>query len=409
MRSRTARVRSSAKRRGGQPWARLLVLAGVVAGLAFSCTRLPAQRPAERPSVSPSPPAAASPQPSEAASWEDVDPQAAALRAKVLEALPEGARWRPEGAQERREGALRWRHVRYRVVLPTGANVKATTGALVEAAEQASGVLLASRPKGAGQVLEIGLEHQVRVLPVLQVQLVPSRAESSAQARVAVVLDDAGMRLEELERALRVGRPLSLAILPGLPSSEELARRAREAGLEVLLHLPMEPEDPELASRMGKLAVRVGMGEEDIARTVRAALRSVPGAVGVNNHMGSRATADPRVVRAVLRVVREEDLFFLDSRTTSKSSAEAVAKELGVPALRRAVFLDHDPSPEAVRAQVRRLVQEALREGSAVGIGHANRPHTAEILAEMAPEVERAGVRWVFASELARSQSSRRP
>lgn len=331
-----------------------------------------------------------------------MEPQAAALRAKVLQTLPPGTRWEVEGTEQRQDGAVRWRHARYRAVLPADANVKAATGAAVEAAEEAGGVLLASRPEGTGQVLEIGLEHGGKVLPVLRLRLSPRADGGPPLARVAVVLDDAGMRLDELDRALRIGRPVALAILPGLPHSEELARRAREAGLEVLLHLPMEPEDPALAARMGDLAVRVSMDDEDIRRTVRAALRAVPGAVGVNNHMGSRATADPRVVKAVLQVVHEEGLLFLDSRTTPNSAADAVAREVGVRALRRAVFLDNDPSPEAVRAQVRKLAQQALRSGQAVAIGHANRPHTAEVLAEMVPELERAGVRLVPLSELAR-------
>jgi hypothetical protein len=332
----------------------------------------------------------------------DVEPEASSFRGKVLQALPPEARWEAVDSEPRTDGVLSWRHARYRVVLPPGTNVKAATGALVKAAEDAGGVLLASRPEGAGQVLELGLEHQGKVLPVLQLRLVAEQGHQIVRARVAVVLDDAGMRLEELDRALRVGRPVTLAVLPGLPHSAELARRARAAGLEVLLHLPMEPEDPELAARMGDLAVRVDMSDEEIGHTVRTALQGVPGAVGVNNHMGSKATADRRVVRAVLRVLREEGLFFLDSRTTPNSTAEVAAKELGVRVARRAVFLDNDPSPEAVRAQVRKLVERALREGTAVGIGHANRPHTAEVLAEMVAEVEQAGVQLVPVSQLAR-------
>jgi polysaccharide deacetylase 2 family uncharacterized protein YibQ len=291
------------------------------------------------------------------------------------------------------------------VVLPTGANLKVATGSLVKAAEDAGGALLASRPEGRGQVLEFGVEHGGRVLPVLQVRLGFSSKVASNEsrgARVAVVLDDAGMHLEELDRVLRIGRPVTLAILPGLPHSLELAHRAREAGVDVLLHLPMEPEDPSLARLLGEFGVRVDMSEEEIAQAVRAALRAVPGAVGVNNHMGSRATADPRVVGAVLRVLREEGLFFLDSRTTPRSSVEAVAKSLGVPTAHRSVFLDNDPSPEAVRGQARRLAELALREGSAVGIGHANRRHTVEILAEMVGELERRGVQLVPLRELVR-------
>ncbi len=287
-----------------------------------------------------------------------------------------------------------------RVSLPQGANVKVITGILVQAAEDAGGVLVASRPERGGQVLEFGVEHAGFVLPVLRVLLEPRMERTTAQ--VAIVLDDAGMHLTELERALGVGRPVALAILPGLPNSQELARRAAAAGLEVLVHLPMEPEDVHQAGRLGPLAVRVEMSEEEISEVVRQALRAVPGAVGLNNHMGSRATRDPRVMRAVLRVVREHGLFFLDSRTTPASSVEQVAREVGVPSLRRAVFLDNDPSPEAVRLQLRRLGEEALRQGSAVGIGHVNRPHTAEVVAEMVAELERTGVRFVPLRDLVR-------
>lgn len=319
----------------------------------------------------------------------------------MLEALPQGTRWESVAAQPRREGSLRWRHVRYRAVLPPGANMKLATGSLVKAAEDTGGAVLASRPEGEGQLLEFGLESHGQVLPVLQLRLLPAPSKGKLEGRVAVVLDDAGMRLEELEEALRIGRPVALAILPGLPHSQELARRAQRAGLEVLLHLPMEPEDPLLAQQMGEFGVRIAMSDQEIQQTVRAALRAVPGVVGMNNHMGSKATADPRVVKAVLRVVAEEGLFFLDSRTTGNSSVEGVAKSLPVRWVARSVFLDHNPDPEAVRDQVRRLVRFARQEGFAVAIGHANRPHTALVLAEMVEEMERAGVKLVPISQLA--------
>ncbi|MCS7234547.1 MAG: divergent polysaccharide deacetylase family protein [Armatimonadota bacterium] len=378
----------------------LVLVAGLLAGLAFACSQRPPQQagpPTPRPEQTPLP----SPSPTLAARA-DVEPEASGFRGKVLQALPPDARWQAVASERRTDGALSWRHTRYRVVLPPRVNVKAATGALVKAAEDAGGVLLASRPDGTGQVVELGLEHQGKVLPVLQVRLVAGQGQPTVRALVAVVLDDAGMRLEELDRALRVGRPVALAVLPGLPRSAELARRAREAGLEVLLHLPMEPEDPALAARIGEPAVRVDMSDDEIARAVRTALQEVPGAVGVNNHMGSKATANGRVVRAVLRVLREEGLFFLDSRTTPRSFAEVVAKELGVRVARRAVFLDNDPSPEAVRAQVRKLIAHAIRDGTAVGIGHANRPYTAEVLAEMVAELEGAGVQLVPVGQLAR-------
>ncbi|MDR5709779.1 MAG: divergent polysaccharide deacetylase family protein [Armatimonadota bacterium] len=291
----------------------------------------------------------------------------------------------------RTDGEVRWPWARYRAQLPPGRNVKAVLGQLVHEVERGGGVLLGSRPEGAGQVVEFGMEYRGRLLPVLRLRLVPSEP-SVLRPRVAFILDDAGGRLEELDRAVRIGRPVALAILPGLPYSTELARRASQAGLDVLLHLPMEPEDPEKARAMGPGGIYGEMSEEEIARVVRSHLDRLPGVVGVNNHMGSRGTSDPRVVRAVMRVVQERGLFFVDSRTSPRSVAERVAEELKVPIAVRSVFLDNDPDPEAIRQQVRRAVAIARRRGSTLAIGHINRPHTAEVLQEMVPEMEGEGV-----------------
>ncbi len=327
---------------------------------------------------------------------------ALALRRTVLDALPGQARAEQLAEEVRGDSAVRWAWASYRIHLPSEANLKEVLGQLVHAAEQSGGVLVTSRPVGSAQVVEFGIEHRGRILPVLRMQLVQEKARKPPSAKVAIVLDDAGASLivlddagaslEELDRALGIGRPVALAILPSLPASTELARRASEAGLEVLLHLPMEPEDPAKAHLMGPGGVYGEMSEEAIARVVRANLDQLPGVVGINNHMGSRGTADPRVLRAVMRVIKERGLFFVDSRTTPRSAAEPVARELGVPLAVRSVFLDHDPAPEAIRQQVRRLVDLARRQGSALAIGHINRPHTAEVLREMVPEMEAGGV-----------------
>jgi polysaccharide deacetylase 2 family uncharacterized protein YibQ len=336
----------------------------------------------------------------------DIDPQAQTLRQEVLAVLPAGAEAQPRAEETRDEGTLRWRHIVYAVELPAGTNVKVVTGDLVRAAEEAGGVLVASRPDGTGQVVEIGLEADGKVLPVLRVHLRPRAGaiEPFAQPRVAIILDDAGGNLNDLSRAAAIGRPVALAILPGLPHSTEIARQAAERGLEVMLHQPMEPEDARKVELMGPGGVHAEMTDEQIVRVVARNLDGVPGAVGVNNHMGSRGTADARIVRAVLRVVRERGLFFVDSRTSARSVAHQVAEEMGVPFAARAVFLDNTTEPEAIRAQVRRLILVAKERGSAIAIGHANRPNTAEIVREMVAEIEAAGVRIVPVAEIVGSR-----
>lgn len=217
--------------------------------------------------------------------------------------------------------------------------------------------------------------------------------------RVAIVFDDAGGALAEVEDIIAIGRPVTVAVLPGLRYSAEIAQRAQAEGLEVILHLPLEPLDGTKA--LGPGGVRVTMGEAEIQAAVRAGLASVPGASGVSNHMGSRATADRRVMRAVMVVARERSLFFLDSRTTPHSVAGAVATEAGVRSAARTVFLDNENDPAAIRREIRHLIETALRHGEAVAIAHAQRL-TPRLVAEMLPEFDRAGIALVPISALTR-------
>lgn len=222
---------------------------------------------------------------------------------------------------------------------------------------------------------------------------------AEAGPRVAIIFDDAGGSLEDVEEIIAIGRPVTVAVLPGLAYSSEVARRAVAAGLEVLLHLPLEANADN--EKLGPGAVRVAMSDEEIKTTVRAGLASVPGAIGVNNHMGSRGTADRRVMRAVLEVVRERRLMFVDSRTTADTVAESLAVEMGVPAARRHIFLDNTDDEEAIRREVQRLISLARTQGEAIAIGHAQRL-TPRVVAQMRDEFDRRGVRVVPLSTLVR-------
>ena len=232
------------------------------------------------------------------------------------------------------------------------------------------------------------------------------RAAHPAAYMVAIVFDDAGGSLTDVEEIIAIGRPVAVAVLPGLTYSTEVARRAQAAGLEVLLHLPVEPHED--AKAMGPGGVMVGMSDAEIQSTVRAGLATVPGAVGVNNHMGSKGTADRRVVRAILEVVREQQLFFLDSRTTVDTVVEPVAAELGVPAGRRLLFLDNEEDEDAIKQQVRRLIALAKERGAAIAIGHAQRI-TSRVVAAMLAELDREGVAIVPVSTLVRARKTVSP
>lgn len=222
-------------------------------------------------------------------------------------------------------------------------------------------------------------------------------ATAETVGRVAIIFDDAGSSLEDLEEIIALGRPVTVAVLPGLRFSAAVAERARSAGLEVILHLPVEADDA--SKDLGPGGITVSMSDAEIETRVRAALTAVPGAVGVNNHMGSKGTADERVMRAVLRVVKERNLLFVDSVTSSRTVAGQVAREMGIRTASREVFLDNEDETADIRAQLRRVITIARRRGDAVAIGHAQRL-TAQVLKEMLGEFDTAGIQLVPVSAL---------
>ena len=212
------------------------------------------------------------------------------------------------------------------------------------------------------------------------------------------MIDDLGNDPAAVRRISRWPYPVTGAVLPDLPGSAPAARELEESGKEVLLHLPMEPHGyPDV--RPGPGVVLRSQSEEEIGRTLETDLASVPGAVGVNNHMGSAATADARVMRAVAGVLARRGLFFVDSRTTDATVARAAAERARVPSASRRVFLDDVATDGGVREALEDLVAKARREGAAIAIGH---PYaiTLAVLERELPRLASREVELVRVSEL---------
>jgi hypothetical protein len=216
---------------------------------------------------------------------------------------------------------------------------------------------------------------------------------------VAIVIDDIGFEAQPVRELAGLGLPLTFAVLPRQRYSRSLAAELRARGHEVILHLPMEPRGYP-ARDPGAGAVDGGMDAGEVAAAVDRDLREVPQAVGVNNHMGSRATADSRVMREVLEVVRRHGLYFLDSRTTRDTVAFQMARSMGIPAVERTIFLDDRREASYIEGQVRGLLRRARQEGSAVAIGHPD-PVTVQVLRRSLGLLRSADIRVVPASELA--------
>lgn len=230
--------------------------------------------------------------------------------------------------------------------------------------------------------------------------------ETVKGARLAIVIDDIGENMSAVRELLALDFPVTFAIWPRSTHGLEAAEAIHRAGREVMIHLPMEPEKyPQVKPGRGALFVR--MSHDDIVATVRDAIRRVPYAVGLNNHMGSKFTQNVRGVRAVCDALEGGDLFVLDSVTHPRTVFQREARKAGLPSLKRNVFLDVINDRRNVVFQLDKAVRLAQAQGTAVAIGHPL-PATIEGLREWGRSRDRS-VQIVTARELARDTEDANP
>ena len=215
--------------------------------------------------------------------------------------------------------------------------------------------------------------------------------------RIALVIDDVGYNLYQLEPFLEVDIPMTMAVLPKLAYSAEAATKSIDAGKEVILHLPLEAIG---GGNPGPGTIAVSDDDDRVLRTFEENLLSVPGAVGANNHMGSRATGDERVMNLILKRIREQGLFFLDSRTTADSVVASVAERLNVPYAERHVFLDNEQDADSIKKALELAAEIAASNGYAVVIGHVWTDALPGILASSAAALRDAGFEFVSLSDI---------
>ena len=220
-------------------------------------------------------------------------------------------------------------------------------------------------------------------------------------ARVAIILDDAGGTVPDYYEISTIKEPLTISVIPGMPTSRGVAKTMADEGFEIMLHLPMEALNGNYR-KAGAGMVTCSDSDNEIRKTMLEDLSSVKWAVGFNNHMGSKATADERVMKEVFNAVKGRGLYFIDSRTSDRSIAFKMAKNSRIPSAENNIFLDSEPSRNNVEINFRRLISMAKQKGSAIGIGHATRPATISVLKELMPVYANDGVKFVHASELVR-------
>jgi polysaccharide deacetylase 2 family uncharacterized protein YibQ len=215
---------------------------------------------------------------------------------------------------------------------------------------------------------------------------------------MAIILDDWGANYGVLRQAIAIRRPLTLAVLPDLEHSRRIAEEAHRANLEVILHMPMEPKNSGRVD-LEPETIMTTTSDADILRYLDRAVASVPHLDGVNNHMGSAATSDARVMRTILKHLKKKGLFFIDSNTIATTVAPAVAAETGIRFTKRDVFIDNEPEVDAIKAQLRIAAKKALAKGRVVVIGH-DKASTLRAIAEMVDELEAQGIEFVYARDL---------
>mgnify|MGYP000901323725 CR=1 FL=1 len=221
---------------------------------------------------------------------------------------------------------------------------------------------------------------------------------SKKNATIVLVIDDFGYRNDSVSDGfLDLNIPITCAIIPGHSQSRKFAQKAFAAGKEVIIHMPMEsslntPGEDEYK-------IKSGMTSEEVEWRIREVLKEMPEAIGMNNHQGSKATTNGKVMSVLGSVLKANNKFFIDSRTTSKTVAEEIMRSIGVPTIRRHVFLDNDDSKDKISERIDEVARLAQKQGIAVAIGHA-KPNTLKAIKDALPKLLADGYQFEFASNV---------
>ncbi len=236
--------------------------------------------------------------------------------------------------------------------------------------------------------LDIGWEDSC----FIQIVLVPVKEDWPEQGDIALIVDDFGRHWNSVVQSfLDFGELITISVIPGEKYSKKVALEAEKKGCEVILHLPMEPISADY--RTDEYIVLYRMPRHKIREVIQQSLNSVTGAVGVNNHMGSRVTSDRNTITHVLEELQVRNLYFIDSRTIAESVAFDVARELDMRCGKRDVFFDFKLDPKTIRSSLSKLAKKAKTNGSAIGIGHCY-DVTLQVLQDEIPKYQAKGYRF---------------
>ncbi|MFQ6617859.1 MAG: divergent polysaccharide deacetylase family protein [Fidelibacterota bacterium] len=219
-----------------------------------------------------------------------------------------------------------------------------------------------------------------------------------ARGIISIIIDDFGYFFgRTVGDFIEFPYKLAFSIIPGRIYSKDVAKAAAAKGIEVLIHQPMEPLNYNGEER-GTI-ILTAMNRREILARIGRSFEDIPWAVGMNNHMGSRATMDRRTMEIVLGELKRKGKYFVDSITFSKSLGYRIARKRGVWTGKRSVFLDNPGDGSTISSRLEQLKRIAEVRGYAIGIGHSRR-RTLKVLKREIPRMVQEGFVLVFPSEL---------
>lgn len=215
---------------------------------------------------------------------------------------------------------------------------------------------------------------------------------------IVLVIDDFGYRNDNISDGfLNLSIPITCAIIPGHIASKKFAKKAVSYGKEVIIHMPMESENYSPGEDEYKLLT--SMTSELLENKLIQAFESLPEAIGMNNHQGSKATSDSKTMTVLASVLKDRGKYFIDSRTSSLTIGEKTMISFGVPTARRNIFLDNNNDLDRIEEQMNKLANSAKKNGVAVGLGHA-RKNTLSVIEKVVPDLLDKGFVFQFASQV---------
>jgi len=274
------------------------------------------------------------------------------------------------------------------ILIPPAASLEQYRSTLIKILKKAGAQIYHAEIKNNRLYLESGLRKKIlsylTFIPVI--------------SKVAIVIDDLGYNRKQLEPFLNLNIPLTYAILPKERYSKILAQELKGQGKETILHLPLEPKNRK--ENPGKYAILTRMTDYEIVNKFKDNLSSVPGVIGVSNHMGSKFTENEGKMAILLREVKKNNLLFFDSYTTKHSASKKLANKFEIPHLENQIFLDVGTEPTEIEAKFEQLFKAAKQNGQAIAIGHIHSPETAKVLASLIPRFYNEGIKFVRLSQL---------